>query len=1220
MSNFYLLSIKEAFKKSPGKYILILILILYTPKLFSQPVINSFTPDSRPLGSAVTINGSNFSANMNNNIVYFGGVRATITSGSGSSLKVIVPTGATYQPISVITNGLTAYSTQPFNVTFKGGGVITATSFAPKLDYSLKNSSQENFQTNGIQTSDLDGDGKLDMIYGCFYSLKFLRNTTVNSEMSFSSPTNIAVSYVAGFAVADLDGDGKPDLITLDLSNVAVSVFKNISTIGSISFAGKVDFPTTVGGHPYRVVIGNLDGDGKPDMAIANVEGTTISVFKNQSVGGIISFAPKVEYTTNGNARSLTLGDFNSDGKADIAIANQRTRSISVFRNTSAGEIISFATRIDYLTTAGGQPENIVTADFDGDGKLDISVSNSNNPGTISVFKNTSLNGVVSFAAKSDYHTGNDKNPYSLSVADFDGDGKPDMAVANLISPTITVLRNESTAGTISFSSKIDYNTGANDRQYLVVGDFNGDAKPDLATAIQDFTEVSSFLINKVDGPNITSFSPIAAGTGEYVTIKGTNFTGAAAVGFGGQGSAGFLIIDSTTISALVGAGSSGDVTVGARLGTGRLSGFTFTGSPKPIPTITGFTPASGTIGTTVTIDGTNFGATTANNFVYFGAVRASILSATPKSLAVSVPNGNTYKPITVTTNNLTAYAAKPFKVTSPGMGLLTASSFATKINYGTASSPSSVCLNDFDTDGKPDIVITNLSLNTVSVFRNQGMGELISFEAKQDFATASQPINVSVGDLDGDGKNEIAVANAGSNSVSVLRNTSTFRTISFAAKFDFPTGNSPRGIAIRDMDGDGKSDLIVFNYSSNTISVSRNTSSGTGVISFAAKQDYPTGNNPFGISIADFNNDGKPDVAVINLSSNTISILSNTSTTGNISYAPKIDFPTGTLPYSISTGDFDGDGSTDIAIASQSPATVSVLRNTGNTSAISFAAKVDYPAETNVGSVFIDDFDRDGKLDILVGNGNIAGSVSVFTNVGTNGAIAFAGKVDYAAGAGPCSTFAGDINEDGKPEILVVNGNDNNISILKNEIIKALLPLTLLHFSGTENEGKVRLLWKTTSEQNTAKFVIEFSKDGVDFSSIGSLPAAGQTTQEKTYEFFDVDAKPGVNYYRLKMIDIDGKFTYSSIIRVVLGQKQTKLVLYPNPAREHVIVKHPGSADYSQLKVIDLNGSLVKMIKLNKGFFESKIYVGDLAPGVYKIIWSSEGTILSETLVVKEM
>ena len=161
------------------------------------------------------------------------------------------------------------------------------------------------------------------------------------------------------------------------------------------------------------------------------------------------------------------------------------------------------------------------------------------------------------------------------------------------------------------------------------------------------------------------------------------------------------------------------------------------------------------------------------------------------------------------------------------------------------------------------------------------------------------------------------------SNTISVLRNTSTSGSISassFAAKVDFATGTTPVSVAIGDVDGDGKPDLVVANYSSNTISVLRNTSTSGSISasSFAAKVDFATGTNPGSVAIGDVDGDGKPDLVVAN--GNNLSVLRNTSTPGSISatsFAAKVDFDLVFVgPVFVAIGDVDGDGKPDLVAA----------------------------------------------------------------------------------------------------------------------------------------------------------------------------------------------------------------------------------------------------------------------------------------------------------------
>ncbi|MEZ2232538.1 DUF4347 domain-containing protein, partial [Microcoleus sp.] len=188
-------------------------------------------------------------------------------------------------------------------------------------------------------------------------------------------------------------------------------------------------------------------------------------------------------------------------------------------------------------------------------------------------------------------------------------------------------------------------------------------------------------------------------------------------------------------------------------------------------------------------------------------------------------------------------------------------------------------------------------------------------------FATGTKPISVSIGDFNGDGKPDLATANYDSNTASILLNTTTTgaTTPTFATKVDFATGNFPYSVSIGDINGDGKPDLALANRLSNVASILLNTTPiGATTPSFATPVFFTTGAGPNSVSMGDINGDGKPDLAVTNYDSNTlVSILLNTTATNATtpSFATKVDFTTGVGPNSVSMGDINGDGKPDLAV-----------------------------------------------------------------------------------------------------------------------------------------------------------------------------------------------------------------------------------------------------------------------------------------------------------------
>jgi hypothetical protein len=187
----------------------------------------------------------------------------------------------------------------------------------------------------------------------------------------------------------------------------------------------------------------------------------------------------------------------------------------------------------------------------------------------------------------------------------------------------------------------------------------------------------------------------------------------------------------------------------------------------------------------------------------------------------------------------------------------------------------------DVNGDGRPDLVVANGGASAVSVLLNTTTpGSTVpSFTAQQTFATGNAPTSVTVADLNGDGKLDLVVANGGASAVSVLLNTTTpgASTPSFAAQRTFATGNAPAYVAVADLNGDGKLDLVVANGGASVVSVLLNTTTpGASTPSFTAQQTFATGTGPQSVVVADFNGDGKPDLAVANNGSSSASVLLN--------------------------------------------------------------------------------------------------------------------------------------------------------------------------------------------------------------------------------------------------------------------------------------------------------------------------------------------------------
>jgi hypothetical protein len=471
------------------------------------------------------------------------------------------------------------------------------------------------------------------------------------------------------------------------------------------------------------------------------------------------------------------------------------------------------------------------------------------------------------------------------------------------------------------------------------------------------------------------------------------------------------------------------------------------------VPSITAVAPLSGPIGAQVTINGANFSANPANDIVYFGAVTANVLSAASNSLTVTVPVSATYWPVTVTAGGLTAFSSEPFDVTFPSSGTFDSSSLAPQVNLGTGSTPTGMNLVDLDGDGKPDLVVANWGARTISVFRNISTNGTLtpgSFAPRVDFAVGANPYFMAVGDLTGDGKQDLVVANSGGDTISIFQNISSpgsFTSDSFASRLDLTVGAGPYQVAIGDLDGDGLADLVVANGSGNTISVLRNL--GAVAItsnSFAPRVDFTTGNGPKWVAIGDLTGDGKPDLVVANAGSGTLSIFQNTSSPGVMSsgsFAAPVSLTVGGLPFCAVIGDLDGDGKPDIAVANYANTSVSIFHNVSSVGVLdanSFASPFNLAAPSPSQNVALGDLDGDGRLDLVVAASG--GSVSVFHNIGTNGTLvsgSFASSVDFPAQNNTLSVVIGDLDGDGRPDVVAANDYSSTLSIFRNTIAPAV-------------------------------------------------------------------------------------------------------------------------------------------------------------------------------------
>jgi hypothetical protein len=325
---------------------------------------------------------------------------------------------------------------------------------------------------------------------------------------------------------------------------------------------------------------------------------------------------------------------------------------------------------------------------------------------------------------------------------------------------------------------------------------------------------------------------------------------------------------------------------------------------------------------------------------------------------------------------------------------------------FGAGTEPDSVAVGDFNGDGKLDLAVANEGSNNISILLGMGDG---TFQAAVDYGAGTAPDSVAVGDFRRDGKLDLVVANDGSNNVSILLGNGDG---TFQAAVNYGVGSAPTSVAVGDFNGDGKLDLAVVNELSNNVSILLGNGDGM----FQAAVNYGAGLSLFSVAVGDFNGDGKLDLAVASGGSDYVSVLLGN---GDGTFKTAVQYVAGLEPISVAVADFNGDGKLDLAVANYESNNVSILLGKGDGT---FQAAVDYGIGTEnypatPGSVAVGDFNGDGKLDLVVG-GVESDNVSVVSVLLGNGDGTFQAAVNYGAGAGQTSVAVGDFNGDGRLDL----------------------------------------------------------------------------------------------------------------------------------------------------------------------------------------------------------
>ncbi len=294
----------------------------------------------------------------------------------------------------------------------------------------------------------------------------------------------------------------------------AVGLVLWVPAAGAVVFAQAPGSPLTVGTNPRALVVADFNGDGFPDIAVANFGSGGVAVLLGDGSGGFTA-ASGSPLTVGNGPTAIATGDFNGDGFADLAVANSIDGTVSILLGDGSG---GFTAASGSPVTVGNGPTAIATGDFNGDGFADLAVANSID-GTVSILLGDGSGGFTA-ASGSPVTVGN--GPTAIATGDFNGDGFADLAVANSIDGTVSILLGDGSGGfTAASGSPV---TVGNGPTAIATGDFNGDGNRDVATADAGNDTFSVLLGSGSGGFAPASSFPVGNGTVGVTSIATGDF------------------------------------------------------------------------------------------------------------------------------------------------------------------------------------------------------------------------------------------------------------------------------------------------------------------------------------------------------------------------------------------------------------------------------------------------------------------------------------------------------------------------------------------------------------------------------------------------------------------------------------------------------------------------------------------------------------------------
>lgn len=717
----------------------------------------------------------------------------------------------------------------------------------------------------------------------------------------------------------------------------------------------------------------------------------------------IVFRGPSSLFPTGPTPFSVAIADLDGDGKADLVVTNgavysdARVSSISILRGRGDG---TFEPRRDIV--AGHVPQRVIVADLNKDDRLDLAIANygdsPNFAGSVTVLLG---HGDGTFEPPVDHVTGG-RQTRNVTAADLDADGDLDLVTEDALLPGY----GDGTFGAATYF-------GTTGDWFVAVADLDRDGHLDHVASNEyadgyDAEEGTPAFTVRLGNGDGTFREPMPQGIGYgCLALAISDFDG-----------------DGWLDLAVCNVGWSerywSGVSIFRGLGDGRF------GPGRFYPT--GVDPES-IVAADVDGDG-KLDLATAN----FGAD-----PDTPgNSLSILLGNGDgTFRriadvqtgenPVCVAAGRLDANATTDLvavNLMGNSVSVFTGNGDGTFGNPDVAlgRNPSGLATGDFDRDGRADLVASHWS----SIYTGPGGGSVVlgrgdgRFGGRIDLALNGGLGSVTAGDLNGDGRSDLAFTGESGMSVMLADGDATFGP-PLQVTSDFVPGRP----VLADFDRDGRMDAAIpLDYGANAVSVLLGRGDGT----FGPSTRFATGNIPYSAASGDLNGDGNPDL-VVGLSGFKVSVLLGR---GDGSFDPHVVYPSGNFFANrapVGLGDFDEDGDLDVVNGNL------LLRGNGDGT---LQAGTRYDVRFGEEGIHIEDLDGDHHLDLVVLNSS-ADIVSIHPGRGDG---TFGARLDHPTGGFPRAMVAADFDGDHRTDLAVANYSPASISILLNRSQAPVIPV----------------------------------------------------------------------------------------------------------------------------------------------------------------------------------